>query len=927
MHKRIYILYIVITISFLINNHIAASVSTENSVYGAEFLCLADTIPEELLHSDSLKSDVLKEKPAEVIVDTLLSDQTKTSADTIDHLLPEADSLQSDTLRTDSLDRRNRAAIDAEVVYTAKDSVVFGMDQKKVFLYKEAKVTYLDLELTADYIEFDMTNNEVFAKGMPDSSGVIQGKPLFKDDTQEMNAGQLRYNFKSQKGFIESVITEQEGGFLHAEKTKKDEKGHIHLKNGMYTTCDAEHPHFYVALTKAKSIPGDKIVSGPAYLVLEDVPLPIGIPFGFFPNTKTNTSGILIPQYGEETNRGFYLRNGGYYLAINEFLDLTVTGDIYTNGTWGLRAGTNYRKRYRFNGGFNARIYKNVSGEKGLSNYSKSSDYSIMWSHNQDPKANPNQTFRASVNLSSSRFDQNHSRILTNALTNTKQSSISFQKRWPGSPFNFSISANHSQNSNTGNVNLNLPRMAFSMSRLYPFRSKNSTGKGGFWEDIQLSYTSNLDNRIATNDTLLFTGAVWEDMNNGFEHSIPLTWNFKPKRINSFTFSPNLSYKGVAYTKTVRKYRALNMAGDADSTYVEEKNGLYYAHSYYPSVSASLAPKIYGMYQFREKSRVQVIRHVMSPSISFSYIPDVSEIVPDYYRELKDENGDVIETYSIFEGGIYGTPTISGSSKTMSLRLNNNLEAKVRSKSDTVEELSKVKIIDNFNFSSSVNFKDSIKFRPVSFNASTSLLKRKLSLRLNGSMDPYALDENYRRINSSEFKKSGKLVRLTTAALSMGLNLKGGSRSGSSSSGDEDLRDTNTPQGVRTPGDEYDDFDEDYYYGEYVDFNIPWSLRIDYSLRYSKPRDESSVIQTVRLSGDFSLTQKWKIGYNTGYDFKNSKVTTSNLSIYRDLHCWEMRLTAVPFGNYKSFNFQINAKSAILQDLKYNKRIPWQDNF
>lgn len=863
---------------------------------------------------------------------TVFSQEPQDSTQSIDiyadsTIMTPSDFLNADSTRTDSMKRKSSAGIDSEVVYTAEDSVVFGMDNKKVFLYKNAVVTYEDMELQADYIEFDMTTNEVFAKGMPDSTGKIVGRPIFKDADQEMNAHQLRYNFKSQRGYIEAVITEQEGGYLHAEKTKKDEMGNIHLKNGKYTTCEAEHPHFYVALTKAKSIPGDKIVSGPAYLVLEDVPLPIGIPFGFFPNTKTNTSGILIPQYGEEVNRGFYLRNGGYYLAINEYMDLTVTGDIYTNGTWGLRAGTKYRKRYRFNGSFNARIYQNISGERGLDDFSKSTDYSVLWSHSQDAKANPYQTFRASVNLSSRRFDRNHSRILTNALTNTKQSSISYQKRWPTSPFNFSVSANHSQNSNTGAVNLNLPRMSFTMRSIYPFRSKNSTGKGGFWEDIQLSYTSNLDNRINTTDSLLFTNRVWDDMRNGFEHRVPLTWNLKPKRINSFTLSPNLTYRGVAYTRSIRKYRAPNVAGDADSTYVEESKGLYYAHSYYPSISASLAPKIYGLFQFKPGSKVQVIRHVISPSIGFSFIPDVSNFVPDYYRELKDENGEVIETYSIFQNGIYGTPALTSSSATMSFRLNNNLEAKVKPKSDTTEELTKVKIIDNFNFSTNANLKDSIIFSPVSFNASTSILKRKLSIRLNGAFDPYAINDNGRRINMAEYKKSGNIARLTSASLSMGLNLRGGS--GKTDQEEEEETDPiqNVPQGVRAPTSEYDTFDEDYYYGEYVDFNIPWSLRVDYSMRYSKPRDVSSIIQTIRLSGDFSLTPKWKIGFNTGYDFKSSKVTTSNLSIYRDLHCWEMRLTAVPFGRFKSFNFQINAKSAILQDLKYNKRIPWQDNF
>lgn len=859
--------------------------------------------------------------------DSLLIDSLLITSPVID-----SSSLLPDSSITDSLSQ-SESQIDFDVVYSAVDSVIFGKTSKKVFLYKDAIVTYGEMELKADFIEFDLSTNIVYATGLPDSTGKIVGKPNFKDEVQELQAENLRYNFKSQRGYIEAVRTEMEGGYLHANVTKKDEYGHIHIKDGKYTTCNAEHPHFYVALTKAVSIPGEKIISGPAYLVIEDVPIPIGLPFGFFPNTTTNTSGLLIPQYGEESGRGFFLRNGGYYFAINEFMDLTLTGDIYTNGTWGLRVGTKYRKRYKFSGSFNARIYQNVTSEKGLADYRKSSDYSITWSHSQDSKANPNQRFSASVNLSTRKFDQNHSRVLTNALTNTKSSSISYQKSWPGSPFNFSASANHTQNSNTGGVNLNLPKVSFNMSRIYPFRFKNSTGNGGFWEDIQLSYTSSLDNRISTVDTLLFTKNVFDDMRNGYKHSIPITWNYKPKRIKNFTFSPNLSYKGVAYTERYEKSWEEIYHPTEDSTYydvvTDTIKGLSYAHSYYPSVSASLSPKIYGMYQFKEESKIQAIRHVMSPSVSFSYIPDVSSIVPEYYRDLYDENGEHIKRYSIYDKAIYGTPTLGSSSKTMSFALRNNIEAKLKVDTDSTSELKKVKLLDNLNFSSSLNFADSVKFRPISFNGSTRFFDGKLNLSFRGNMDPYALDSLSRRMNVSEYSQSGKLLRITNAGLTMGLNLKGGS--GKSKDGEEEVE-IDPIENLATNrnglhNDEYDAFDEDYYYGEYVDFNIPWSLRIDYSLNYTKTSSETRIIQTVRLSGDFSLTPKWKIGYNTGYDFKNAKVTTSNLSIHRDLHCWEMRLTAVPFGIYKSFNFQINAKSAILQDLKYNKRIPWQDNF
>lgn len=831
----------------------------------------------------------------------------------------------SDTLIADTLQKKSGARIDSEIIYNARDSMIYSIDMKKVYLFGEASVSYTDKELKASYIEYDMGSSIVFAKGMPDSTGEIAGRPVFVDGAMTFESQTLRYNFRTRRGYISEVITEQEGGYLHSEKTKQDERGHIHMKNGKYTTCDAEHPHFYVALTRAKSIPGDKIISGPAYIVLEDIPLPIILPFGFFPNTKTNTSGILIPQYGEENRRGFYLRNGGYYWAINDFVNFTATGDIYTNGTWGMRLSSDYRIRYRFNGNMSVRYYKNVDGFKDLDNYSKSFDYSIMWSHNQDAKANPNQSFRASVNLSTNKFDQNHSRVLTNALTNTKQSSISYQKSWPGSPFNFSASFNHSQNSRTGAVDLNFPKASLNMNRIYPFRAQNMVGKRRWYEDIQLSYTGFFDNRIRTTDSLLFTKKVFEDMNMGFKHDIPISWNYKPKKFNIFTLSPNLRYTGILYRDYIEKRRVL--VSEEDTSYYitvrDTINKVTYAQGYYPGLSASLTPKIYGLYQFSGKGKLQAIRHVISPSVSFSYIPDMTGIVPQYYRELKDESGNVLERYSIYENGMFGTPSFSSRQRSMSFNLNNNLEMKVREVSDTTDKMKTVKIIDNFNFSTSANFEDSILFRPVSFNTSTSLLKNKLNLSVRGNFDPYAIDDRNRRINKSEFSQSGKLARLTNFGFSASTNF---SSNASKNEPQTSTLDVETPGDIGPVNEEYDQFDEDYY-SEYVDFSVPWSISVDYSLNYSNQGIRADLIQTIRLSGDFSLTPKWKIGYNTGFDFESLKVTTSNLSIYRDLHCWEMRLTAVPFGIYKSFNFQINVKSAVLQDIKYNKRIPWQDNF
>lgn len=834
---------------------------------------------------------------------------------------------------TQTLKKSKSGDISAEVIYSAKDSMVIGMDNRKVFLYGEGSVKFEQIELTANYIEFDMAISQVFAKGTPnDTTGKMEGRPVFKDESQTFNAQTIKYNFKTKKGFIEAVKTEQEGGYLHSEKTKKDEFGHIHMKNGKYTTCDLDNPHFYVALTRAKSIPGDKIISGPAYLVIEDIPIPIGLPFGFFPNTKTNSSGILIPSYGEEDQRGFYLRDGGYYWAVNEFMDLKVTGDIFTNGTWGLRAGTQYKVRYRFSGSFDGKYYKNISGEKGLDNYSKGMDYSINWSHNQDPKSSPSQQFRASVNLSTRRYDQNHSQILTNALTNTKSSSISYSKKFQGTPFNLTASANHQQNSNTGNVNLNLPKVAFTMSTIKPFKSKTST-TNKWYENIQLSYNSSFDNRIETTDTALFTNHVWDNMKTGFTHSITPQYNFKFKKFKVLSIVPSLGYTGVAYTNYITKYRQQVVTADSSYyvTVTDTINKLSYAHAYTPRLSISIAPKIYGMYQFKPGSKLNSIRHVMSPTVSLSLAPDMKGRIPNYYPELYDENGKLLEKYSKFGNGIYGAPSAIGRTRTMRFDLRNTLEAKVKQASDTAETLKKIKILESLNFNTNLNFDDSIKFQPINVSGSTKFLNNKVNVTFNGRFDPYATDIKNRRINASNYSVNGKLVRMTSGMVSVGTSFS--SKSGKKPAGTEtetassDFEaggpKTMSPDGMS----EYDTYDEDYVYKDYVDFNVPWSMRVDYNLNYTKSITKASIVQAFRFSGDFSLTPKWKIGYNTGYDVKMKKMTTSNVSIWRDLHCWEMRLSLVPFGKYKSFNFQINVKSSILQDLKYNKRDSWYDSF
>lgn len=847
-----------------------------------------------------------------------------------------ADSVLTDSTATT---RDTGNDIESEVKYAATDSLLFNMDEGSVELYGEASIVFEDITLEADYIKYDMELNTVVANGLPDTAGIVQGKPVFTDLSGSFDAKKLNYNFKTKKAYVEEVVTEQEGGFLHAEETKLQNNGHVHLKNGKFTTCDAEHPHFYLKLTKGISMPNDKIVTGPAYLVLADVPLPLGIPFGFFPNTSTKTSGVLIPRYGEEDRRGFYLQDGGYYFAMNEYVDLRVTGDIYSNGTWGVRVGSNYKVNYKFNGALSVRYFKNITGYKGIEGfYDVSKDYAIGWTHSQDQRANPNSTFRASVNLSSSGYDKNHTRNINSVMTNTKQSSISYQKSFPNSPFNLSASLNQNQNSKTSGVNLTLPKISLNMARINPFKRKVSTGPKKWYEDIQLSYTSLLENRIATTDSTLFTSDVWDDMKNGYRHSIPLNLSIRPFRktpmLQTFAITPSVNYNGILYTRQTHKvFEGYSESGGAIIR-KDTISKISYAQSIYPTISSGISPKIYGMYNFTGDGRLEAIRHVMSPSASFSYTPDISSFMPDYYRPVLDEAGDTLEVYSIYEDGIYGTPTLRGASGALNFSLRNNLEAKMLSKEDTIDEVEKVKIIDNFSFSTSLNLfhSDTLTpaWTPIGFNGSTRVLKDKLNITIRGVMDPFGYDTIRNRTRETWFSQTGKPIRLTNFSVSAGFRLSSKKqtegRKGDQANLDQESQLNNRDMLADESMGQYDPNQLEYY-GSYVDFDIPWSLRVDYSFSYNKPRDEVTLVQTLRASGDFSLTPNWKIGFNTGYDIDKKQFTTTNLSVYRDLHCWEMRISVVPFGTYKSYNFQINAKSSILADLKYNKRKSWVDNF
>ena len=853
---------------------------------------------------------------------------------------------QSDSVLSDTTPKKS--LVDTPVYYTAKDSMSIWVDSKMVYLYGAGNVKYDEFELTSDYIESDLDNNEITAMGVKDSLNKYNGRPLFKQGSEEFESDTVYYNLKTGKGIIYNVMTEQGEGYLHSSLTKRNNNGHIHVKGGKYTTCNAEHPHFFMTLTKAIVIPEEKIISGPAYLVIQDVPLPmLGLPFGFFPNSRQRGAGILLPRYGEETSRGFYLRDFGWYQPLGQYVDMQALGQVYSKGSWGVKWGSNYRWRYHFNG--NMRIEYNNNIRNGKERDEEDAvivkDFRWTWSHRQDAKANPTQSFSANVNFSSSGFDRDNANITQDYLTSQKSSSISFTKNWPGTPFNLSLSANARQNTKTETVDMDVPTGSFNASTMYPFRKKDGGGSNTWYRDILdnigFSYNSKFAGKLSgVADTMVFYKEPWQEMNKGFSHSIPFVINLKSKRLKILTISPSLSYQGRLYDYHVRKTIEQTDL-DSDPTIITDTvRQLSYAHAINPSVSFGLTPKVYGMYiNKRANPSLIAVRHVMQPRASFSFTPDMSGVNPNYYDTLEYvEDGEVEQqSYSYFEKNMYGTPSSAGRAGRLNLSLSNNLEAKLAPKNDTTGEAEpqKISLIRNLNASTSFNpFAEEFKWSDVTLTGGTQLFKNKLSIQVTNryslydfSVDSVNNKRVVKKIDEFYFDNGKGPMRFTNLSLTAGFSLKSGSDKKDEEEDDELIEDNiyqdpMDPDYEFVPG--YSSVD-----GSYVDFSVPWSLRFNYtwSLNRRFLVEDQSIVHTLGASGDISMTKKWKIGFNSGYDFVQKKITFTNLNIHRDLHCWEMRFTIVPFGERKNYSFYIRAKSSILRDLKWDKKETWYDTF
>lgn len=847
------------------------------------------------------------------------------------------DTLSVDTLST-NLKKISPDAIDKQVTYRSKGKKINDLANKRSILVDEAEVTYGDMQIKADSIVFNMMASTVFATGRPDSTGKIKGTPVFKQGSQEIEADSLFYNFVTRKAIAYKIVTKQEDGLLRSNLTKLLEDGTSNISKSTYSTCDAEHPHFYINLPKAKIYPGKKIISGPGNLVLEGIPLPIALPFGFFPiQTKRAASGILIPRIGQEQQRGYSLTDGGYYFAISDNFDLAMRGNIYTNGTWMLTAQSNYSKRYKYDGQFLFSYANNISGHKGLQDYSKSTNYKIGWTYNQNAKARPGSRFSANVNMSSSGYDKTNSYNVAEHVTTQRQSSVSYSRTWEGTPFNLSASMNHSQNVKNKTVALNLPKVAFNVSRIYPFKSKNSTGKAKWYQELQFQYSAKLDNQINTYDSLLFTRKIFNSMRNGFMHEIPVSIQFRPFR--NFSVSPQLTYNGVLYTEKYQK-RWDPAYFDQEKNQIVQKEitdtipGTFYGQAFNPSLNASFNPQIYGIFNFKPESRVQAIRHVIKPSVSFSYIPSLSGLSTDFYRTVQSDTLGHTREYSIFEGNVYGTPSLGKRSSTISFNITNILEAKVFAKNDTATKPKKVKIIDNLGISTSYNiFKDSLKWAPVTMGLRTTLFNN-MGISAGSSFSLYGLDKKGREINTFAFKQDHKLMRLTSFSVSLDFDLgqllgggKDNPETGSlPSPGMQPASARNQPSGFSetselNPANSL--FDE---YG-YYRFDVPWTMRVSYNFNYSKPAFTSNLTQTLSVTGNVTLTKKMGITYTSGYDFSRHEITMTQIGISRDLHCWDMSLNWIPNGTMKMWNFTIRVKAAVLSDLKYERRKDYHDQY
>jgi len=855
-----------------------------------------------------------------LVLDTLPSVAQDSILLKVDSILLTGDTinLASDTLGGDTVAiPPKKSSLEAKVDYKAEDSLRFDIKKQRMFLFDAADISYTDINLKANYIEIDFPKNMIYAHGSRDSLDNEIGVPEFTQGNMKFKSKIMNYNYKTKKGYIRRVFTQQDEGYLHGQVVKKMADDVTYIKTGSYTTCsNEEHPHFEFRFNKAKVIPNSKIVTGPAYLVIAEVPTPLFIPFGYFPNRTGQRSGIILPSYGESANRGFFLENGGYYWAINEYMDLKVMGDIYSRGSWALKPIFNYVKRYKYNGLLRLGYAVNKIGFQGSPDYQKQEDFEFRWMHTQDSKARPNSNFSANVNIVSNTFNKYNPSSSTEAyLSNTFQSSINYSTSFGGKYF-LNLNFNHSQNTITKEINFAFPQISFSVNQFYPFRKKNRAGKLKWFEQIGLKYNLDLENRYNTYDSALFQPGWYKDMQNGIRHNIPISGTWRIFKYVNFTNSVNI--RDRMYFNYIKK-SYIDSIVTPDTTYAGhyQTDTIYgFKNAFDFNFSSSINTRLYGMFQFKG-GPIKAIRHVLTPAVTFSYTPNFGAPAWGYYKEIENDTNATPGKYSIFQGSMYGGPP-ADKAGLLTFSLSNNLEMKIRNRKDTVTGTKKIVLIDNFVISASYDIsRDSLNWSPISLSGRTSIFKG-LNINYSSRWDPYALDSLGRRTNASEWKVNHKLLRLDNTTWDIGFSY--------SLSSDKVGKKKET-----TKGTEQERVDLERYYDYYVDFDIPWSFSVNYNFRYTAAWDNKqqkrvpTIIQTLNFNGQLNITPKWKVTLTTGWDFTSNQLGYTSINIYRDLHCWEMSFGWVPKGAQQQWNFSINVKASVLQDMKLNKKKDFRD--
>lgn len=852
-----------------------------------------------------------------------------------------------DSIRLDSINRRRSNGLDAPVDFSSEDSLVYDASTRRAKLYGEANVKYQNMNLSSDRIAMSLDSSIVHATGTADTTGKIEGKPVFVMGQDTYESDTMSFNFKTKKGFINSVYTAQQDGYLSSAQSKRDSSGVLYLQHGRYTTCDQEHPDFYIALSRAKVRPGKDVVFGPAYLVVADVPLPLAIPYGFFPFTKSYSSGFIMPSYGDESSRGFYLRDGGYYFAMSDKWDLKLLGEIYTKGSWGISVASNYRKRYRYSGSFFFSYQNTKNGDKGMPDYTEQTSFKLQWSHRQDSKANPYTSLSASVNFATTDYERNNLNSMYNPQSYTQSlrtSSVSWSSTFSSLGLTLSGTANLSQNMIDSTISLTLPDLNISVSRFYPFKRKHAAGKERWYEKISMSYTGQLRNSIDTKEDLLFKSNLIKDWRNGFQHQIPIQANFT--LFNYINVNPQFNFTDRMYSNKVMR----SWDTDAQEEKTDTVYGFYNVYDWRMSVSAST--KLYGFWTPSKKifgDKIQAIRHVMTPQVTFSYAPDNGSRYYETYQKTDAEGNVTLEEYSPFQGGLFSLPS-RGSTGSITFDLSNNIEMKVKSDKDSTG-VKKLSIIDELGFSMGYNLAD--KERPWSDLTVRLRLKwwKNYTFNMNAVFATYAYeldkDGNPYVGTHTEYSK-GRFGRFQGMSQNISYTLTpeklkkwfggGDDDDDKEEENDDDMDNTDIESnvdddlvrgqhGARKENAGKAETDDD----GYMKFSMPWSLTIGYgiSMREDTRRERFNTktmrypyrfTQTLNFSGNIRISDGWNISFSSGYDFENHDMSMTTASLQRDLHCFNMSCSVV-LAPYTSYNFTFRCNASTLTDaLKYDKR-------